>query len=151
MTINLVCVGNLKEKFWTEAQNEYIKRLSKFCKFNLCEVAEQNHASSPSETILREGKLILDKCKGDVFLFDIKGKNLSSEGFAKLIEDECQVCSTITFVIGGSYGLSEEVKKSAKGLISFGAQTLPHNLARIVAVEQIYRAFNIIKGTSYHK
>lgn len=151
ITINLVCVGNLKEKFWAEAQNEYIKRLAKFCKFNLIEVAEQNHTSSVNETITREGKLILEKCKGDMFLFDLGGKNLSSEGFAKLIEKQSQLSSMLTFVIGGSYGVSEEVKARAKALISFGAQTLPHNLARIVAIEQIYRAFNILNGTSYHK
>lgn len=151
ITINLVCVGNLKEKFWAEAQNEYIKRLAKFCKFNIIEVAEQNRTSSVAETIAREGKLILEKCKGCTFLFDLGGKNLSSENFALLIEKESQLSSTITFVIGGSYGVSEQAKARAKALISFGAQTLPHNLARIVAIEQIYRAFNIIAGTSYHK
>lgn len=151
ITINLVCVGNLKEKFWADAQSEYIKRLQKFCKFNVVEVGEQNFASSPKETLLREGKLILEKCKGDVFLFDIGGKNLSSEGLAELIEKESFTCSTLTFIIGGSYGVSDEVRSAAKGRLSFGAQTLPHNLARIVAIEQIYRAFNIINGTSYHK
>ncbi len=151
ITINLVCVGNLKEKFWADAQNEYIKRLQKFCKFNVIEVIEQNFASSPKDTLAREGKLLLEKCKGDVFLFDIGGKNLSSEGLAELIEKESFVSSTLTFIIGGSYGVSEQVRAIAKARLSFGKQTLPHNLARIVAIEQIYRAFNIISGTSYHK
>lgn len=151
MTINLVCVGNLKEKFWVDAQNEYIKRLQKFCKFNVIEVDEKNLASNDNECKQKEGKLILEKCKGNMFLFDLNGKNYSSEEFALLIEKQAQFSSTLTFVIGGSYGVSEEVKSQAKGLLSFGKQTLPHNLARVVAIEQIYRAFNIIAGTAYHK
>lgn len=151
MTINLICVGNLKEKFWTDAQNEYLKRLQKFCKFNVVEVEEKNFASNESECKQKEGKLILEKCKGDVLLLDIHGKNLTSEELAELIEKQSQFSSTLTFVIGGSYGVSDEVKSRAKSLLSFGKQTLPHNLARIVAIEQIYRAFNIISGTSYHK
>ncbi len=151
MTVNLICVGNLKEKFWTEAQNEYIKRLQKFCKFNVIEVQEQNGLSSTKETLLKEGKLILEKIKGQYFLFDVAGKAVSSEKFATLIEDEAQCSSTINFVIGGSYGVSEEVKAGAKGRLSFGEITLPHNLFRVVAIEQIYRAFNIISGTQYHK
>lgn len=151
MTVNLICVGNLKEKFWVDAQNEYIKRLQKFCKFNLIEVEEKNFASNENECKQKEGKLILEKIKGEMFLFDIKGKNPTSEEFSSLIEKQALTTSTLSFVIGGSYGVSDEVKARAKGLISFGKQTLPHNLARIVAIEQIYRAFNISAGTSYHK
>lgn len=151
MTINLICVGNLKEKFWVDAQNEYIKRLQKFCKFNLIEVEEKNFASNENECKQKEGKLILEKIKGEMLLFDIKGKNLTSEEFSSFIEKQALSTSTLSFVIGGSYGISDEVKARAKGLISFGKQTLPHNLARIVAIEQIYRAFNISAGTSYHK
>lgn len=151
MTINLICVGNLKEKFWGDAQNEYTKRLQKFCKFNVIEVEEKNFASNENECKQKEGKAILEKCKGEVFLFDLHGKNPSSEEFSNMIEKQAQSASTLTFIIGGSYGVSDEVKARAKGLISFGKQTLPHNLARIVAIEQIYRAFNISAGTSYHK
>lgn len=151
MTINLICVGNLKEKFWVDAQNEYIKRLQKFCKFNLIEVDEKNFASNENECKQKEGKLILEKIKGEMFLLDINGKNLASEEFSSLIEKQALSTSALSFVIGGSYGVSDEVKARAKGLISFGKQTLPHNLARIVSIEQIYRAFNISAGTSYHK
>lgn len=151
MTINLICVGNLKEKFWVDAQNEYTKRLQKFCKFNVIEVEEKNFSSNENECKQKEGKLILEKCKGDMFLFDIRGKNMTSEEFSSLIEKQAQLSSTLSFVIGGSYGVSQEVSSRAKGLICFGKQTLPHNLARIVAIEQIYRAFNISSGTSYHK
>lgn len=151
MTINLICVGNLKEKFWLDAQNEYLKRLQKFCKFNVIEVEEKNFASNEIECTQKEGKLILEKCKGEVLLFDIHGKNFSSEELAEFIEKQSQYSSMLTFVIGGSYGVSDEVKSRAKNLVSFGKQTLPHNLARIVAIEQIYRAFNIINGTAYHK
>lgn len=151
MTVNLICVGNLKEKFWVDAQNEYIKRLQKFCKFNLIEVEEKNFASNEIECKQKEGKAILSKIKGDMFLFDIHGKNPTSEEFSTLIEKQAFVSSAMSFVIGGSYGVSDEVKAQAKSLLSFGKQTLPHNLARIVAIEQIYRAFNISAGTSYHK
>ncbi len=151
ITINLVCVGSLKEKFWVEAQNEYIKRLQKFCKFNLIEVEDKNVSSLPKEVLQKEEKLILEKCKGGLFLFDIQGENITSEEFCKIIEKQGIISSTITFVIGGSYGVSENVKSKAIKKLSFGNITLPHNLARIVAIEQIYRAFNISNGTSYHK
>lgn len=151
ITVNLVCVGNLKEKFWVEAQNEYIKRLQKFCKFNVIEVEEKNIASTPKDILQKEEKLILEKCKGCVILFDVQGEAISSEQFSQFIQKSSLLNSTLTFVIGGSYGVGDGVKKAADKKLSFGKITLPHNLARIVAIEQIYRAFNIAAGTSYHK
>lgn len=151
ITINLICVGNLKEKFWVEAQNEYIKRLQKFCKFNVIEVEEKNVSAFAKEVLQKEEKLILEKCKGEVFLFDINGKMFSSEQLSELIQKSALHSSTLSFVIGGSYGVGEAVKKIASEKLSFGKITMPHNLARIVAIEQIYRAFNISSGTSYHK
>ena len=149
--IKILCVGKLKEKFWVEAQNEYIKRLQKFCKFEIVELPEKNQTSTISETLQREGELILEKIEGKSVLFDINAKLFSSQNLADLIEKSSQATSIISFVIGSSYGVSEKVKKHTDEKVSFGKITLPHNLARIVAIEQIYRAFNIISGTNYHK
>lgn len=151
ITIKLICVGKLKEKFWVDAQNEYIKRLQKFCKFELIELNEKNQTSSVKETLDREGEDIISKMEGKTFLFDVKGQAISSENLAELIEKTAFSSSVISFVIGSSFGVGEQVKNKAYKKISFGPITLPHNLARIVAIEQIYRAFNIISNTSYHK
>lgn len=149
--IKLICVGKLKESFWEEAQKEYIKRLQKFCKFELVEIPEKNQTSTAEETLQKEGKLILEKLEGKSVLFDVSGEQFSSPQLAEFLENSSLFSSTICFVIGSSHGVSEEVKRQASARISFGRITLPHNLARIVALEQIYRAFNIISGTSYHK
>lgn len=151
ITVKLICVGKLKEKFWVDAQNEYIKRLQKFCKFELIELNEKNQTSSVKETLDREGEDIISKMEGKTFLFDVKGQAISSENLAELIEKTAFSSSVISFVIGSSFGVGEQVKNKADKKISFGPVTLPHNLARIVAIEQIYRAFNIINNTSYHK
>lgn len=151
ITVKLICVGKLKEKFWVDAQNEYIKRLQKFCKFELIELNEKNQTSSVKETLDREGEDIISKMEGKTILFDVKGQAISSENLAELIEKTAFSSSVISFVIGSSFGVGEQVKNKADKKISFGPVTLPHNLARIVAIEQIYRAFNIINNTSYHK
>lgn len=151
ITIKLICVGKLKEKFWVDAQNEYIKRLQKFCKFELIELNEKNQTSSVKETLDRESEDIISKIEGKSFLFDVKGQAISSENLAQLIEKTAFSSSVISFVIGSSFGVGEQVKNKVDKKISFGPITLPHNLARIVAIEQIYRAFNIMNNTSYHK
>lgn len=151
MTINLVCVGNLKEKFSRDEQAEYLKRLSAFCNLNIIEIKEQNQLASPQSIIEKEGQEIVKKLKGYVVLCDIKGKELSSETLAEKLKNLMQTTSTITFVIGGSYGVSEEVKKQVDERISFSPMTFPHNLFRIMLLEQIYRAFTIIENKSYHK
>lgn len=151
ITIKLVCVGNLKEKFWTEACNEYIKRLGRFCKLEIVEVAEENKHSQIDKIKLEEGKHILEKLEGKVYLLDITGKQLSSEELAEAIGKDMLTSSTLTFIIGGSYGVSEEVKKIVKSKISFGRATYPHNLMRVILLEQLYRAFMINNGSSYHK
>ena len=151
ITVKLICVGKLKEKFWVDAQNEYIKRLQKFCKFELIELNEKNQTSSVKETLDREGEDIISKMEGKTFLFDVKGQAISSENLAELIEKTAFSSSVISFVIGSSFGVGEQVKNKVDKKISFGPVTLPHNLARIVAIEQIYRSFNIINNTSYHK
>lgn len=151
LTINLVCVGNLKEKFWQDAEKEYSKRLSKFCNLKIFQVEEENSAGEVEKILSLEGKSILNHCKGKTYLLAIDGKNLNSEEFAKEIKDIALVDSQITFVIGGSYGVSNEVKEKITKKLSFGKPTFPHNLARIMLLEQIYRAFMINSGSKYHK
>ena len=151
MNINLVCVGNLKEKFSRESAEEYIKRLGAFCKFSIIEVKEQNMLENPSLILEKEGEQIVKHLKGFVVLFDIGGEEISSEEFAKRLQTISMENSTITFVVGGSYGVSEQVRALANERISFSKMTFPHNLFRIMLLEQIYRAFTILNGKTYHK
>lgn len=151
--INLVCVGRVKEKYFAEGIAEYAKRLKRFCDFTITEVAEENVSGLSAAGIAeKEGKNILPKLRGTVLALAIEGKKYSSESFAgelkRLIDGGA---GEITFVVGGSYGLSEEVKNKADGLISFSDMTFPHTLFRLMLAEQIYRAFCIIAGTPYHK
>ncbi len=151
MTINLVCVGNLKEKFSKEAQAEYLKRLSAFCKVNVIELKEQNQLENPALIIEKEGEQILHNLKGFCVLCDIGSKQFSSEAFAERLSLLMQKTSVITFVVGGSFGVSEKVRSACNERISFSQMTFPHNLFRIMLLEQIYRAFTILNGKSYHK
>lgn len=151
MQIRLVCVGNLKEKFWQSATEEYKKRLQKFCNLQIIELDEQNKYQDVNKILSEEGKSIIANLGGYNILLDIEGKAYSSEELANKIKQTLLSSSTITFIIGGSYGVSDEVKKSVQERISFGKITMPHNLARVVALEQIYRAFMINSGAKYHK
>ena len=151
ITIKILCVGNLKEKFWTEACEEYIKRLGRFCKVKVEELAEQNKYDSIDKIIAEEGKEIVAKLEGYSFLLDINGKMITSEDLAYDIKEKAMSNSTLTFVIGGSYGVSKEVKEKIPSKISFGRVTYPHNLARVILLEQVYRAFMINGGGKYHK
>lgn len=151
ITINIICVGNLKEKFWADACNEYRKRLSKFCKCNIVELPEQNKYSIPTQIIEKEGEAILSHITINSVLLAIEGKEYDSEAFAHFIETQKQMTSELTFIIGGSYGVSDKVKQSVKTKLSFGKATFPHNLARVMLLEQIYRAFMINAGANYHK
>lgn len=151
MTINLICVGNLKETFSKQEQEEYLKRLSAFCKVNVIEIKEQNQFENSYVTLEKEGEEILKKLKGYVILCDIKGKELSSPALAEKLENLMQTNSEISFVVGGSYGVCEKVKSLSKEKISFSPMTFPHNLFRIMLLEQVYRAFTIINGKTYHK
>ena len=154
--INIVAVGKVKERYFSSGIEEYAKRLSRFCNFNIIEIAEENYEKVTDKLILqikeKEGEKILKALKGYVFGMAIEGKMQSSENFAKTIKtltDSGQ--GEITFVIGGSYGLSDSVKKACDSLISFSNMTFPHTLFRLMLSEQIYRAFTIIEGTAYHK
>ncbi len=151
ITIRLVCVGNLKEKFWLEAQKEYQKRLSRFCKLEIVELEEQNKFDNIERIKTAEGEEILSALSGRNVLLDVNGKLISSEQFADKIENLSLQTSTITFVIGGSYGVSDEVQTKIGDKISFGRATFPHNLARIILLEQVYRSFMIKSNSKYHK
>jgi len=143
LKIKLICVGGFKEKYWRDAKDEYEKRLSKFFDFSTIILKEEGKD--------KEGKNILSKISGKVILLDINGKELSSEKFAEKIEKQAQTTSQITFVIGGSDGVSDSVKNAIDDKISFGKITLPHQLARVVFLEQLYRAGTINAGIKYHK
>lgn len=151
LNISVVCVGNLKEKFSQDAEKEYLKRLSKFCKLNVVELKEQNKLSNITLIKEKEGEEILENLSSFNVLCDLGGENLSSEEFANSIEKLTLTNFKITFVIGGSYGVSEKVKNACQTKISFSKMTFPHNLFRIMLLEQIYRAFTILNGVSYHK
>ena len=154
--INIVAVGKVKEKYFLDGIAEYSKRLGRFCQFNIVEVAEENYQKVDDKLIQRiketEAKNIMPHLKGYVFVTAIEGKKYSSKGFAEAISyivDSGQ--STITFVIGGSYGLADSIKKQASALISFSDMTFPHTFFRLMLTEQIYRSFCILEGTAYHK
>ena len=117
----------------------------------IVEIKEQNQLQNPVAIVQKEGVDIVKNLKGYVILCDIKGKELSSEKLSEKIKSIMMLSSTITIVVGGSYGVSEEVKKLADEKISFSPMTFPHNLFRIMLLEQIYRAFTIIENKSYHK
>ena len=158
MNITIVCVGKIKEKFFTDAISEYSKRLSRFCKLDIIEVKDIKIPDNPSdkecENILeKEGEQILSKIPKDSYVIPlcIEGKELSSPELAEKISNISMEKSHITFVIGGSLGMTNTVKSLGKLRLSFGKMTLPHQLMRVVLLEQIYRAFKINSGESYHK
>ena len=152
MKVNIVCVGKIKEKYFTDAIAEYSKRLSRFCSFNIIEVDEASKIDNLDKKSEAEGKLILEKCSGIIVSLDSRGKMLESPEIAEFIKNnQVSGVSEISFVIGGSNGLSEAVIKASKLVLSFGKITYPHQLFRVVLTEQIYRAFTIISGLPYHK
>ena len=152
MKVNIIAVGKIKEKFFTDAINEYAKRLSKFCTFKVFEVDEASNFKNLAEKSEIEGKALISHFGGFVVALDMQGKVLSSEGISQLISEKMNNgISEITFVIGGSNGLSKEVTSKSDFVLSFGDITFPHQLFRVVLTEQIYRAFTIINKMPYHK
>ena len=154
--INLVVVGKVKEKYFTDAINEYSKRLSRFCKLEIIEVKEENFIDVPTDSQIeiikeKEGENILKKLDDKVLLSYIKGTKFSSESFSKTIEKFINDGQNLTFVIGGSYGVSQKVVDRADELISFSDMTFPHTMFRVMLLEQIYRAFKILENSRYHK
>ena len=159
MKIKLVTVGKLKEKYLKDGIAEYMKRLNRFCKVEIVELADEKTPDKASDLenqqiLEKEGNKILSKINEREFVIAlaIEGEQFSSEKFSQLMMDTTvHGFSDITFVIGGSLGLSPAVKKRANLLMSFGKLTLPHQLMRLVLIEQIYRAFMIQQGSPYHK
>lgn len=157
LSVNVVCIGKLKESYLKDAVAEYSKRLSPFCKFSVIELDEYRLPDNPSQAqidlaLKDEGERILKKVEGSaVVALCVEGKQMPSEEFSKFIGNTSLNTSSISFVIGGSFGLSNEVKAAAKLKLSFSKMTFPHQLMRVILCEQIYRAFMIEKGTKYHK
>lgn len=154
--INIVAVGKVKENYFLDGINEYAKRISKYAQLNIYEVKEENFSQidSPSmrEKIMDlEGEQIIKKLKGKVVSLCIEGEKMSSEKFVKFIKKSLDLGEEITFVIGGSYGISNKVKALSKDKLSFSDMTFPHTMARLILIEQIYRAFTILNSTTYHK
>lgn len=159
MNIKIVCVGKLKEKYFKDGIAEYMKRMDRYAKMQIVQVPDEKAPEKLSPAEMEkvkeiEGERILSKIKDKeyVYVTAIKGKERTSEEFAKEISDLATYGhSDITFVIGGSLGTSNAVNKRADQLISFGKFTMPHQLMRLVLSEQIYRAFMINNGSPYHK
>lgn len=159
MNIKIICIGKLKESYWRDAIAEYSKRLSKYCTLTIDELKEErlSEGASPAEEEAvkeGEGKNILKRVKNGsyVIALDVKGKSISSEGLAhKLEETALMGKSEIALIIGGSLGLSREVLSRSDFRLSFSAMTFPHQMMRVILLEQIYRAFKINKNETYHK
>ena len=146
MKIKIVTVGKLKEKFLIDGVNEYLKRLKPFTKIEICEIAE-------CRTVEEEGQKLLANVLRDSFIIvlDVAGEMLTSEKFAeKIAALNLHGVSDITFIIGGAFGLSDEVKRAAAFRLSFSKMTFTHQMARLILVEQIYRAFKINRNEPYH-
>lgn len=144
--MKIVTIGKLKEKFLIDGVNEYLKRLKPFSKIEICEIPE-------CKTVEDEGQKLLSNVLRDSFLIvlDVVGEMLSSEKFAeKISELNLHGVSDITFIIGGAFGLSDEVRRAADFRLSFSKMTFTHQMARLILVEQIYRAFKINRGEPYH-
>ena len=150
--INIVAVGKVKEKFFRDAIDEYLKRSSKYAEVSVIEAPEGVDEGDSVRLARAESDGIIKRLKGFVVLLDLKGKAISSEEIASLIQERSvEGVSEFTFVIGGSRGVSQEVKDKADVMINFGKVTYPHQLMRVIVSEQIYRALTIINKASYHK
>ena len=157
ITVNIICIGKLKEEYLRLAVAEYVKRLSAFCKLNIIELPEYKLPNDPSQAqidkcIFDEGERILTKLKGAIVPMCIEGKQLSSEELSATVEEIALMgTSEISFVIGGSYGIASQIKDLGKLKLSMSKMTFPHQLARVMLLEQIYRAFQISNNGKYHK
>lgn len=150
--IKIICVGKIKESFYREAVQEYLKRLSKYTRIEIQEVADDG-SLEPQTQVHRESECVMKQiqAKDYVILMDIDGRELSSSDFARELDQTFLTNSNITFVIGGSYGLDDTVRSRANARISFSKMTFPHQLFRVIHLEQIYRAYKIINHETYHK
>ena len=159
MNITIICVGKIKEKYLKSAIDEYTKRLSRYCKLNIVELSDEktpDNASEKEEILIKEkeGEAILKSIKDNMFVIalELKGNMLSSEELSNYIRDlGIRGESNIAFVIGGSLGLSKAVLERANYKLCFSKMTFPHQLFRVMLLEQVYRGFRIISGEPYHK
>lgn len=159
MKITLITVGKLKEKYWVEAVKEYKKRISKYAKIDVIEVADEKEPNNASEKDIelikdKEAERILSKIKDNqhVVTMEIRGKQFTSEGFAEEYQKWMNIGkSDVVFVIGGSNGIGESVKKRSNQEISFGSLTYPHQMMKVMLMEQIFRVNKILRNESYHK
>ena len=159
MKISIICVGKIKEKFYRMALDEYSKRLSRYCKLEILEVADEKTPDNASDHEVelikdKEGERILKNIRRDatVIALAIDGKMLSSEQLAdKIRQLGVMGESHIQFIIGGSLGLSDRVLEAAEMRLSFSKMTFPHQLMRVILLEQVYRSYRIIQGEPYHK
>lgn len=159
MLVKLICVGKMRERFYTDAFEEYRKRLQGLCRFELTELAEQKLGDAPSDKEIaaalgREAAEILKAVPQDAYVaaLCVEGEQIPSEGMAKLLADrEASGKPRLCFIVGGSFGLADGVKKRADMKLSMSKMTFPHHLARVMLIEQIYRGFKINEGSRYHK
>ena len=158
LTINVLCVGKIKEDYLKDAISEYSKRLSKYCNLNIFEVQDEKIQDNISDKSIEQIKdieadkmmkyLKKDSC---IIVLDLKGKEMSSEEFSKEIESISLNYSSITFIIGGSLGISKKILDMCDKKICFSKLTFPHQLIRVFLLEQVFRAFKISKGETYHR
>ena len=158
LSINIICIGKIKESFFKDAINEYSKRLSKYCNLNIIELSDEKLPSKLNDKIIdniknTEGKKILSHLKKDSYkiCLDLHGKQFSSEEFSSKIDSiSLNYNSSITFIIGGTLGISSEVLNSVDEKICFSKMTFPHQLIRVFLLEQLFRAFKISNNETYH-
>ena len=159
LRINIICVGKIKEKFMQDAIAEYSKRLSKYCNFNITELSDEKVPDNLNESISniikeKEAEKIISHIDKNSYIMtlDLKGRQYTSEEFSKKIDDiSLNSSSNITFIIGGTLGLSEKILKCSNDLICFSKMTFPHQLIRVFLIEQIFRAFKISNNETYHR
>lgn len=150
--VNVITIGSIKEDYYVSAIKEYSKRLSRFCNLNIIELKEESNEKTIEKKIEKESDRLLEACKGVVILLDRQGELVTSEKLASLIDNaSTKGSSDISFIIGGSNGVNQKLKAKADFAISFGKITYPHQLFRVVLLEQIYRAFTILNNLPYHK
>ena len=149
--IKIITVGKIKEKYYTDAVNEYLKRLSKYTKIDLIEVKDEDF--DINKTLLKERDNILKYIndKDYIVTLEIEGNELDSVSLSKKLEDIQNNYSNITFIIGGSYGLHDDIKRISNYKLSFSKLTFPHQLFRVILLEQLYRSYKIINNETYHK
>lgn len=158
-SVDLICVGKLKEAFYKDAAQEYQKRLGGYCKLNMIELAEEKLPRNPSQgeitrALEKEGRAILEKLPQKCFVVAlcVEGRPYSSDALAQLLQQTAHSGDNhIVFVIGGSYGMDDAVKRRANVRLSISPMTFPHHMVRVMLLEQVYRGFKILEGSSYHK